>query len=65
MRKNEKAKLLKEHSVEELATEQKMREEIKKLREEKEMLIIQLVKMDELQQENERLKALLSIRKIE
>lgn len=49
----------------EMSREKKMREEITKLREEKKMLIVQLLEMEQLQQENKRLKALLSQRKLE
>lgn len=48
-----------------MSHDQRLREEIKKLRKEKEMLILQLLEMEQLQQENKQLKALLSKRKLE
>lgn len=45
--------------------ERELRQEIKKLKEEKQMLIEQLVEFDRLKAENQRLKALLSQKKIE
>lgn len=48
-----------------MSRERELRKEIKKLREEKEMLIVQLLKMEQIQQENQKLKALLSQRKLE
>lgn len=56
----------KETEVKSMQThEQELRQQIKKLKEEKEMLIAQLLDMERLLQENQRLKALLSPKKLE